>query len=465
MPKCRGWMLWGMVIGYTTVAYPALDPFRTEALTTPGPQLYWTGSTAGLTVDTHQISQHLQALPCHPLTLAEVTDFALSQNPTTRFAWAQAKIAAANVGEAKSAYFPQVTVGVADQYGATLFTDNSNSNNTFGPNASISFLLLDFGNRANTVKAAKYALIAANLSQNNAIQQLIVDVEQSYYEVLGEQALLAANQESLLEANTSLQASQALRQQGLATIGDVYQAQASKAQSQLNVQQAQSNYKVAKGALAVLMGVPPDASFSLVPLTQKPSTPALKQHMGQLLATAIQRRPDLLAQEASVRSAQATLAATRAATRPQLQVGASVYPQTSDTGTVTATSVNVSLSFPLFTGFSHTYQVRAAQANLLAQQASRDQLLQQVQLDVWQAYYALQTAAANIETTAVFYKSSLQASNQSLGQFKAGVGDILSVLTTQSSLANARVESIQARLNWYIALAELAKALGTLYAC
>src|SRR5258708_180787 len=84
---------------------------------------------------------------------------------------------------------------------------------------------IDFGNRSNTVLAAQYAQIAANLNQNNAFQQVILEVQESYYEVLGQQALVSANQLSLKQAKTSLDVAQALRENGLATIGDVYQAE------------------------------------------------------------------------------------------------------------------------------------------------------------------------------------------------------------------------------------------------
>ncbi len=106
--------------------------------------------------------------------------------------------------------------------------------------------------------------------------------------------------------------------------------------------------------------------------------------------------------------------------------------------------------------------MRNAEAKLHAARASRDQLNQQVQFQVWQAYYTLQIAAENIVTTAVLLKSSIQASEQAMGQYTAGVGNILTVLTTQTTLANARVQNIQAKLNWYIALAQLAAAIGAL---
>ncbi len=454
-------LLWAMM-GYASSANAfANDPFDTEGLTTANPQTYWRGAT-GIAVNDAAAKRAAQLLPHKPLTLAEITDFALRNNPDTKLAWAQAKIAAAGLGNSESAYLPQINVGINAQYTSNLFTKGSGSGGSTGPNLSMSYLLLDFGTRANTVRAARYGLIAANLNQNSAIQQLIFQIQQAYYEVLGQQALMTANKESVTEAKTSVDASQALREQGMATIGDVYQAQASLAQATLNLEQAAGNYKIALGQLATAMGVAADTPLQLVPLTVTPPINKINHDINKLMAVAQQNRPDLLATEAQVRQSQSQLAATKAAALPIVTVNAAAGPLTIDNASTTNTSISLNVTVPLFTGFSQTYQVRQAKAQVMASEATRDSLFQQVKLQVWQAYYSLQTAAANINSAEIFLKSSLQANEQARGQYKAGVGNILTVLSTQSSLANARVQSIQARLNWYVALAQLAQAIGAL---
>jgi outer membrane protein len=45
-----------------------------------------------------------------------------------------------------------------------------------------------------------------------------------------------------------------------------------------------------------------------------------------------------------------------------------------------------------------------------------------------------------------------------LGRYKAGVGNILDVLNAQSALANARLQRIQAVLDWQVSRAALARA-------
>ncbi len=439
-----------------------LDPFHTGQLTTPDPQTYWLKPDS-LTVPDQASQTAQEKLPDSPLSLAAVTDFALRNNPATRLAWQQARAAAAAVGVAKSAYLPQINAGFTDEYSAIVFSSPHSSFSTYGPNMSLSYLLLDFGYRSNTVLAAQYAQIAANLNQNNAFQQVILEVQESYYEVLGQQALVSANQLSLKQAKTSLDVAEALRANGLATIGDVYQAEASYAQSNLDLQTSRGNYQIALGRLATAMGLPANAPVRLVELRQPPKSQQVGQAVARLLEEAKRNRPDLLAAEAKVRQSQAQLAATKASVLPTVTLTGTTIPGnvfTNNRGT--DTTLALTLSVPIFTGFNYTYNVKQAQAQVQVSQAGRDQLIQQVEFQVWQTYFALQTAEQNIGATEILLKSGLQASNQALGQYKNGVGDILTVLTTQSTLARARVQNIQAQLNWYVALAQLAAAIGSL---
>lgn len=443
----------------------AIDPFHTDFLTTPAPEIYWQKPPFFTAPDQAGPCAACQ-LPHKPLSLFAVTDFALRNNPQTRQAWFQALQAAAEVGVAKSAYLPEIDFGYTLEYLVNIFPrDESVTPPQFdyGLNISLNYLLLDFGVRSNTVWAAQFAQMAANFNQNEAIQQVILQVQQAYYQALGFQAVVKANQESLQAAITSLKIAEALRANGLATIGDVYQAEASLAQAKLNLQTSQGDYQIALGQLVTAMGVPANTKVELAPLSSPPHPEKITHNVNALLEKAKQNRPDLLAAEATVRENLAQLNATRASVLPTVNLSANLSPGTFLTNT-TGSDIDalVTLSFPIFTGFNYTYNVRSARAQLKAAEASRDLLNQQVQFQVWQAYYNLQIAAQNIETTAILLKSSEQASAQAIGQYKAGVGNILTVLTTQTTLANARVQNIQAKLNWYVALAQLAAAIGAL---
>jgi outer membrane protein TolC len=192
---------------------------------------------------------------------------------------------------------------------------------------------------------------------------------------------------------------------------------------------------------------------------------AIMHNVKLLLDKAKNQRPDLQAAEAQVTAAQAQVQATKNQRWPTIVFTANTQnaDATNTFNTLNRQSnIMLTLNYPLFTGFQQTNEIRQAEAQEKTAEATRDQLANQVDMQVWQAYYSLKTAQKSIATSQAYLKTSIQAANQTLGQYKAGVGNILSVLTTQTTEATARVQLIQSQLNWYLALAQLMQAIGAL---
>ena len=99
--------------------------------------------------------------------------------------------------------------------------------------------------------------------------------------------------------------------------------------------------------------------------------------------------------------------------------------------------------------------------SLVAQaEAARDSLYRQTELDVWQSYYDLQTAAGGTTSTEAQVKSAEQTAQATLARYQAGFGSILDLITAQQDESNARVQRIQSYLDWYTALARLNYSIG-----
>ena len=291
-------------------------------------------------------------------------------------------------------------------------------------------------------------------------------MEQDYYQVLGLQALDQADELSVQNAATNLDSVRENQKSGLATIGDVYQAEAALAGTQLALQQAQGQLAVAQGTLAVEVGLPANTHLALAPWNAhvKPVMP--KQTVAALLDEARHARPELLAAKAGEQQAIANLEATKGRGLPTLTLSASAGSTRTLSGGISQSTKNYSagltLSVPLFTGFSDQAANRQAQAAVDVSQATTTQLRQQVELEVWQAYQNLHTAAVTLRTSGLQLKSAQQAEKVSRARYRIGLDTILSLLIAEETLASARVQQVQARLNWFTALAALGHAVGGL---
>src|SRR5438132_1214132 len=155
--------------------------------------------------------------------------------------------------------------------------------------------------------------------------------------------------------------------------------------------------------------------------------------------------------------------------RPSLSVGGT-GSQTyfvQHPGTLTPPAGNsynaaLTLAFPLFSGWSQIYNVKAATAAAEAAARRAQGFEQEVVYQVFNAYYGLRTSTQQVRTSRDLLASATESEQVALARYKAGAGSLLDLLAAQAALASARALAIQARLSWNTALAQLAHDVGIL---
>jgi outer membrane protein len=398
-----------------------------------------------------------------PMTIVEVVDRVLCQNPKSHEAWANARFQAAQVGVADAPFLPSVNVNGAVVRNQIDGAGTDASYNNAAATASLSYLLYDFGGRDATLENAYQLFQAANATQDSVVQGLFLEAIRGYYQVNSTMEAIESIKQAERTSQASLDAANARYQAGVATPADRLQAQTAHSEVVLNLITAQGALQNARGALANLMGMDPNQPYVLEPTAKAPAYDKFQADIGQLITEARQRRPDLAAAEAQVKAAQANISAVEAAGKPSLSLTTELgYVDRQFVGSNQNSAIGLNVTIPLFTGFASTYSIRAAREQAAARQALRDQINLQVALDVWNAYQNLQTETQSVETSRDLVASATQNNDVAIGRYKAGVGNIIDVLTAQSALSSARVRYIQAVFSWNIARASLAYAMGQL---
>jgi outer membrane protein TolC len=443
--------------------YWRYDPFETGRGVSPAPGTRWEPTAPLPTVPIPPLGEQLPTTRF--LTLPELTEFALRNNPRTRQAWFAALSAAAGLGFAKADDLPVVAGGVAFTRTRPVSGTSGVASpwlNRYGPSISFGYVLYDFGAGDDRVEAAEYRLLAANLAQNRTLQDVIFQVEQAYYQLIGIEALVRVNQQLLKNVETALDAARRRRESGLATVADVYRAETQVAQSQLTLTRSRGEFDKARGQLATVIGLPVQSSIQIQTLSAPPQIQEVVTSIDQFLEKVKVNRPDLVAAEAQARAARASASAVAKAGLPSIEVsGNSTYneyhPERPSTWAHTLT---LNLRIPIFSGFKDTYSVRQAEAQAAQAEATRDSLFRQMQYEVWQAYYDLRTVTTNIASTEAQVRSAEQTAQATLARYQAGFGSILDLITAQQDEANARTQRVQAYLDWFTTLARLNYAVG-----
>ena len=465
MNRAAGWMVWSLV----SAAACGTPGVGGVAGVSPAPGVAWTPppdravprDSASRPAIPADLQQRIRKL-----TLSEVVDIGLGNNPATRLSWANARAAAAAYGSERGAYFPTIDGDVTATRLKTVASQGRSAvtQSVFNPSLNISYLLFDFGGRSGTVGAARNELIAANYTHNATLQGVVLQIQSAYFQYVANRALLDAQRTTEREARTNLTAAEERNRVGVATIADVLQARTAASQAELALQATEGDLQTSRGALALSLGLPANLPYDVDPAAGQVPVAVLADSVDTLITRAIRSRPDLAAAQAEFQAFRSQVSVARANRLPSLVLngnGGRTYTSSLPDGGNNY-SVSLGLRIPLFAGFSRLYDQREAVALAHAAAARADALGRQVIFEVFSSYYALQTAARRVRTSEDLIASARQSSEVALGRYRAGVGSVLDLLAAQTALADARAQQVLARLEWNTSLARLAHDTGIL---
>ncbi len=401
------------------------------------------------------------------LGLTETVAIVICRNPDAKTTLQGLFSSAASLGSARSAYLPTLdgSVGWGKSTSFSDFGKTTSLSRSSG--LSVGYTLFDFGKRNATVQGAEYALQVSGLGYRNQLQGLIASTLQAYYTLLASTESLRAARESEAYAKAAFEAANVRYSIGQVPLSDTLQAEAAYSQSQLSRQQAENQLALNKGALARLMSAPPEMPYEIGEIDEgELYASPLNVDVQQAMAWAKEMRPDLEAQRASLRGSRANYEATRKARLPSISLSAGTssptYNPVNRGPDGRSQSVGLSVSIPIFTGFSQTYSEKAAESQVRAAESQLDATQQNVFQEVWRAYQNYLTARQTWLTSLDTLASTLELKGIALGRYREGLGSILDLLNAQAQYSSSLQQQASAKYNLLTTRVELIRAMGTL---
>ncbi|MFP4028412.1 MAG: TolC family protein [Candidatus Brocadiia bacterium] len=400
-----------------------------------------------------------------PLDLAECMVVALENNPRTHSAWRAARAAAAEVGGEKADYLPQAdfTSGVTRSDRADITSSTSSQTGpttTYDAAFGVRYLLFDGGRRAAGVSGAKARLHAANFRHNASLQKIALEVEEAYHKLLAARWKVKVEEESLHQRQRHVELARARKEAGVVSRADVLKAETELADARLQLVRAKSQVRVARGELASVMNLEVSAPLRVEDVPEKTRQREMAA-VEKLLTEAAGQRPELQAALADVQKNQSALKAARAGYWPKLSASADYgWRDEHFAPNEEEWSVGLGLSLPLFTGFERSYRIRRREEELRKAVSDYEDALRGVALEVWTAYARVQEADEAIEAAQALVASAEESLEVARGEYRAGTGTIIELIDAETAHTAARNQLVQARLDWYVALARLERAVG-----
>jgi outer membrane protein TolC len=122
----------------------------------------------------------------------------------------------------------------------------------------------------------------------------------------------------------------------------------------------------------------------------------------------------------------------------------------------------ISLNVPIFSGFLYMNQIRQTKENVKTAKESFRIAENNALLDVVTSYYNFKTAKESLEYSEEFLKYAQEAYALASEGYREGTASILDLLTSWSTLSDAKAQKIQARTQLAFSLFNIAFATGSL---
>ncbi len=412
------------------------------------------------------------------LTLADSINLALCNNPEVRASWSHILENQERLGTGYSKYLPKVNASVG-------YIESSSNINLVNPttlvpttianhgamqvsNVSMNYLLYDFGKRSAEVKSLKNSLIASGFSHNEKLQDIVLKTNRLYYAHLAAVKMFDSKVKLESLATKSMEFADKRKSAGKGTKLDILQAKSSYQNAKSKRIRAEKEVDMSRVNLFLHIGldIKTEAQLDSPNILQiEKIDKAMQNDIKKLLETAKNVNPKVREAYFMLKKAKSELVKEKAGYYPSISANAGVYDFNGVGGNTTnlrASYVGASLAIPIFSGFETDYAVRLKEREEDFAKAKLDMVHLEVQKSVWQAYFDFENSKEDYKASLEFLDAALEAENFASKGYKAGVINILDLLSAQSNLALADEGYIVSFFNKEIAKVSLMKAIGSL---
>ena len=331
-------------------------------------------------------------------------------------------------------------------------------------------LFTGFRLRSNS-DAAEYLANASEEDRKGSEADLITNVISAYW------MLFQANEtKKFVDENVDRIASYQsdtdnLLKAGLATRNDILKIQVQLSNAKLAQIDAANDVDVAMMSLNNVMGqdVGTEIQLTSAPavVVREDSPSGQAPPPAQLVASAMQKRPDLLAMESRVRAAEAGVTAAKGGWWPQIGLMANYYYNRPNQRYIPAMDefkgtweVGIGVQFDIWNWGATLFQTEQAQSQLHQTEYALAQMKDNATLEIKRYTLGVERAAKRIDVAREAISQAEENSRSTNEKYRNGVATSTDLLDASVAVLQARTSYTGALVEHEIAVARLNKALG-----
>jgi outer membrane protein len=406
------------------------------------------------------------------LTLQEAQTLALKNHPQVIASEALSSRADQITTEARSAYFPAINGDITgaqatlnSRLGAGVLNDPRLFNH-FGSGLTLSQLITDSGRTPNLVANARLQAQASREDARATRYDVILGVNQAYYEVLLSQQLVKVAQQTITTRQTVVDQISELFKNQLKSQVDLSFAQVNLTDAKLMLLRAQDRLAAAYASLGQALGTQQAVQFQLA---DQPAAPNPPDSPDPLIQQAFQARPELASLRLQQAADQKFAYAERDLKRPTLSLsavgGTLPYIQPGNANPDIQTgyeAVALNLQIPVFNGHLFSARRRAAEYQLQASEQRVRDLQDRIARDVRASWARAKSSFEAISATSELLQQANMALDLAQGRYNLGLASIVELNQAQLGQTQAQVENVNAKYEYQEAYAALQFTFGSL---
>jgi outer membrane protein len=401
------------------------------------------------------------------VSLTQAQQIALRNHPRIAAAALAAEASGFVAKEVRSAYYPTLSgnvTGVGSEHNSVLSAGAVTTSSIYNRAASglvANQLLSDFGRTSSLEQSAKLRNASQNLNVTNTRAQVLIEVQQAYYQALASESVLRVAQATLNLRRLTLRQVSALARSALRSTLDVSFAQVNVSQAELDLLRAENDTKASHARLSAAMGYDRDLAFSL---TDEPLPPALNPDTEALIGQALRERPDLAALQLNHDALGRYAEAEKRLRNPTISAAAvaGVAPFRDDRLPETYSAVGVNVNIPVLNG--GLFKARREEAESRAAAATKEiqDLAVQIARDVRVAWLDANDAFKRLDVTARMVSEANEALRLAQARYDNGLGSIVELNQAQLNQTTAEIGAASAKYEYLGRRGALSYAMGTL---
>jgi outer membrane protein len=406
------------------------------------------------------------APPGRTLTLAQAEALALKNNPQITIGKLRALVAQQYVREARSALLPNAYLSVTavdSNPGSRLAAGGLNNPILFpraAAGATVGQLITDFGRSTNLLSSSQYQARAEDQNSAATTAQVILAVDQAFYNVLETKDLVTVAQKTVDSRQVLVDKIKALTNAKLKSDLDLSFSAVDLARGKLLFLEAKNNYETSLAVLSAILGFPDEQNFQLVEEPAAIAPPALD--VLPLIQQALQQRPEVAALQDQVQAAEKFGSAEHDLWRPTVSALGVVgeAPVRDDHIPNWYGAVGVNINIPIFNGSLYNARAKAADLQTELNHQKLSDLRNNIARDVRNSWQDTNRAYERLSVTQQFREQASLGLDLAQARYNLGLGSIVEFSQAELQKTEADLADTDAKYQYRLTQIVLAYTIS-----